>query len=335
MFNTPLAAGIRYAADHGAKVLNISEGIAAAATPEVVAAVNYALGKDVVIVAANGNLEDDKSNVISSPANVPGVIAVSGTDQDNNAWSGSVTGAATVLSAPATSLISSATSSFSPSGFQIGDGTSGSTALITGVAALVRAKYPDLDAANVINRLISTAKSHGGRDSTFGYGEIDPVAALTASVPSVTKNPLITAAAGSTAGPGDDATPTPKKSHAPFITVGVTSTSGAIIQGGVALVSLIAIVGLIIYFVRQARRNKIRRYQAAAQAAQAAHAAQAGWRPPGPPGPGGPPTGPMPGGPPTGPMPVWPGQQGQPGQPGPPGYGPQTGQWRPPPPPRS
>ncbi|MDD4866453.1 MAG: S8 family serine peptidase, partial [Mycobacterium sp.] len=59
-------------------------------------------------------------------------------------------------------------------------GTSFSTAIVSGVAALVRAKYPDLSAHQVINRLIRTARAPArGVDNQVGYGVIDPVAALT------------------------------------------------------------------------------------------------------------------------------------------------------------
>ncbi|MEJ7726630.1 MAG: S8 family serine peptidase, partial [Actinomycetes bacterium] len=71
-------------------------------------------------------------------------------------------------------------------------GTSSAAAITSGVAALVRAQFPDLDAANVVNRLIATGRDIGaaGQDDKFGYGVVDPVAALTADVPPVSENPL-------------------------------------------------------------------------------------------------------------------------------------------------
>lgn len=63
-------------------------------------------------------------------------------------------------------------------------GTSFSTAIVSGVAALVRAKYPQLSAYQVINRLERTARAPArGVDNQVGYGVIDPVAALTWDVP--------------------------------------------------------------------------------------------------------------------------------------------------------
>jgi membrane-anchored mycosin MYCP len=59
-------------------------------------------------------------------------------------------------------------------------GTSFSTAIVSGVAALVRAKYPQLSAYQVINRLERTARAPArGVDNQVGHGVIDPVAALT------------------------------------------------------------------------------------------------------------------------------------------------------------
>jgi membrane-anchored mycosin MYCP len=63
-------------------------------------------------------------------------------------------------------------------------GTSFSAAYISGVAALVRAKYPDLTAHQVINRILQTAHNPPrGVDNQVGYGVVDPVAALTFNVP--------------------------------------------------------------------------------------------------------------------------------------------------------
>lgn len=63
-------------------------------------------------------------------------------------------------------------------------GTSFSTAIVSGVAALVRAKFPQLTANQIINRLIRTARAPArGVDNQVGYGVIDPVAALTWDVP--------------------------------------------------------------------------------------------------------------------------------------------------------
>jgi membrane-anchored mycosin MYCP len=63
-------------------------------------------------------------------------------------------------------------------------GTSFSAAYVSGVAALVRAKYPELTSHQVINRILQTAHNPPrGVDNRVGYGVVDPVAALTFNVP--------------------------------------------------------------------------------------------------------------------------------------------------------
>ncbi len=82
----------------------------------------------------------------------------------------------------------------------MGTGTSGATAIIAGAAALVRAKYPDLSATEVIHRLTATADDKGppGRDDEYGYGVVNLVRALTANVPPLTPSTSPTAASDST-----------------------------------------------------------------------------------------------------------------------------------------
>ena len=83
----------------------------------------------------------------------------------------------------------------SDDGLDTGAGTSNSSAVVSGLAALVRSEFPELDAANVINRIVETSIEAGepGRDDRFGFGVIDPTAALTADVRPVTANPLLPA----------------------------------------------------------------------------------------------------------------------------------------------
>jgi type VII secretion-associated serine protease mycosin len=323
-----IAAGIRWAADHGAKVMNISEGVEAPAEPDLVAAVKYALGKDVVVVSATGNVATAGSTTVSEPANIPGVIAVSGIAKTGGFWTGSCYGAETVLAAPSEHVVASAPKIKSSNGYQLGEGTSGGSAIVSGVAALVRAKYPNLNAANVINRLISTAQDLGtpGRDDQFGYGQIDPVKALTASVPDVAANPLL-AAGGASAG-ADSAGPT--KKDEPAISIGMTK--GGEIGLGVCLAVVVGIIVLVFVLVRRSRRKAPR--------------APVGGPPPGwvgqpPPGWRGPPTGQFT--PPTGqfapPGPPPPGYRpgpppGNPAAPPPGPAAPPTGQWQPPRPPQ-
>ncbi|MEU4470747.1 type VII secretion-associated serine protease mycosin [Micromonospora sp. NPDC023888] len=183
-----VAQGVRWAVDHGARVINLSLG-GSGDSPALAAALDYAFVRDVVVVACTGNLATSSSTKVWYPAREPGVIAVTGLERSSeNLWSGSITGRATVLSAPATGLVGAK----SPSGYWRVQGTSFAAPLVAATAALVRSRYPQMSAGEVVNRLLTTARDLGptGRDDRFGYGMVDPVAALTAQVPPVTANPL-------------------------------------------------------------------------------------------------------------------------------------------------
>jgi type VII secretion-associated serine protease mycosin len=187
-----IAAAIRYATDHGAKVINLSLGAPGVAGPEMRDAVDYALSQDVVVVAAAGNVASGDVRV-ANLASVPGVIAVAGIDKDGAPWNGSAKGPQTVVSAPSTNILVATPARNDPH-YALGSGTSQATALTSGAVALLRSRYPGLNAANVIERLIATAHDKGpsGRDDSYGFGEIQPYAALVARVPGVTNNPLLT-----------------------------------------------------------------------------------------------------------------------------------------------
>jgi subtilisin family serine protease len=123
------------------------------------------------------------------PATDGGTAAGGGSGGGADAlWAGSLTGPPTVLTAPAVNMIGAR-----PGGYWRVQGTSFAAPLVAGAAALVRSRWPTLDAANVINRLIRTARDLGprGRDDRYGYGEVNPVAALTTPLPVVRRNPLI------------------------------------------------------------------------------------------------------------------------------------------------
>ncbi len=188
-----LAHAIRWAADHGADVINISMGNDNAIKKTESDAVDYAINKkDAVVVAAVGNTVDQLRSILV-PAKIRGVVAVSGASERSDFWSGSMHGSETVLAAPATNIEATFSRGYGDhSGYGKADGTSFATPIVSATAALVRAKYPHLNAASVINRLVKTAKDQGkpGRDQYFGYGTVRPVDALTADVPEVSADPL-------------------------------------------------------------------------------------------------------------------------------------------------
>jgi type VII secretion-associated serine protease mycosin len=171
-----LGVGISWAVQHGAKVMCI-----AAVTSEdetVTKAIREAIGADVMVIAGVGNAPKDVK--VGFPARLPGVLAVGGVDQTGNHAAISATGPEMMISAPAVDIVS--TDAYGEYGN--GTGTSDATAIVAGAAALVRAKYPNLSAPEVIHRLTATATDKGppGRDPEYGFGVLNIVKALTADV---------------------------------------------------------------------------------------------------------------------------------------------------------
>jgi subtilisin family serine protease len=180
-----MIAAIRYAIRSSVRVISISQG-EAFASPALANAVAAAQAADIVVVAAAGDRSQGDLTV-DAPANLPGVIAVAAIDRDGNRLADSVTGPAVTLAAPGAAIASPAPGG----GYSAGTGTSDATAIVAGAVALVRAKYPNLSAAEVIHRLTATATDKGppGRDNEYGYGVINIVAALTADVPPLSASP--------------------------------------------------------------------------------------------------------------------------------------------------
>ncbi|GAA3386853.1 hypothetical protein GCM10020369_27110 [Cryptosporangium minutisporangium] len=201
-----IAKAVRWAVDRGVEVINLSLG--SADTAKVLTdAIAYAFSKDVVVVACDGNTSNDRGAKVWHPARQPGVVAVSGVVRTGAFWTGSLQGPETVLAAPSTEL----TAAGIDHGYWRVQGTSFGAPMVSATAALLRSRYPDLSAANVVNRLIRTADDEGpaGRDSQYGYGIVDPVAALTEAVPPVSRNPLLTSVTTNRGGSAPSVTPTP------------------------------------------------------------------------------------------------------------------------------
>lgn len=189
------AAGIEWAVAQGATVLCLATTTGTSSIVDQ-QAIERAIAADVIVIAGAGNT--NLSSSVGYPARYDGVVAVGGVDRNGNHAKISVRGDAIMLAAP-----SDGVSSTTPDGkYAIGTGTSVSTALVAGAVALVRAKYPDLPADEVIHRLTATADDKGpaGRDDEYGYGVINIVKALTADVPPL--HPATSAAAegGTSAG---------------------------------------------------------------------------------------------------------------------------------------
>ena len=180
---------VRWAVDNGAGVINISLGSTSPEWPQSWdAAFLYAEQKDVVIVAAAGNRGGGNVQV-GAPATIPGVLTVAGLDRKGTASiDSSSQGISIGVAAPAENLIGG----LPGGGYAEWAGTSGATPIVAGVAALIRSKWPEMSAHQVINRIVSTAKDAGakGKDPLYGFGILDAEAALKADVPETRVNPL-------------------------------------------------------------------------------------------------------------------------------------------------
>jgi len=176
-----IAAGIRWAVDHGARVLNMSLGGYGDTTVER-EAVAYAVSRGAVVVAAMGN---DNTNQPSYPAAYPSVIAVAATDSGDRRASFSNTGAHIDLSAPGVDI----QSTYWDNTYASLDGTSMASPHVAGVAALVLSRNGSLTSNQVGNLLRSTAKPLRNApadpvpNNNYGHGLVQAAAAVKAAAP--------------------------------------------------------------------------------------------------------------------------------------------------------
>ncbi|WP_432032252.1 type VII secretion-associated serine protease mycosin [Streptomyces antibioticus] len=173
-----LAEGIRWAADQGADVINLSLGDdSASAHPEPAEdeAVQYALKKGAVVVASAGN-GGEKGDHISYPAAYPGVIAATAVDRYGTRASFSTRRWYATVSAPGVDVVIADPDHK----YYQGWGTSAASAFVSGAVALVKAAHPGLTPAQIKKLLEDTARNspESGRDDSRGYGFIDPAAAI-------------------------------------------------------------------------------------------------------------------------------------------------------------
>ncbi len=263
-----LARAVVHAANTGAEVINVSvAACVSAADPldqrAIGAAVWYAATvKDAVIVAAAGNQNEEGCaqntgpmaaggsrnwtgvSTVSSPSWFSDyVLSVGAVDTTGAPIDKSLRGPWVGVAAPGTAIVGLSPQNGGPVnayppvrpgepnvGFW---GTSFSAAYVSGVAALVRAKYPELSAHQVINRILRTAHNPAsGVDDRVGYGVVDAVAALTFSFP-----------AGERAAPGAQTrvlTPAPAPPPPDDRAHGFALAFSAAVVGAALMIALIA-----------------------------------------------------------------------------------------------
>ncbi|MEV6164355.1 type VII secretion-associated serine protease mycosin [Streptomyces sp. NPDC052052] len=175
--DTTMATAIDHAIAEGADVINISQDTTKPLTENSALgrAVARALAKDIVVVASAGNDGMDGKRKRTYPAAFDGVLAVASSDRNNERAPFSQAGEFVGVAAPGVDIVSTV-----PGNGQCTDnGTSFSAPYVAGVAALMRAKYPQWTAAQIVARIEQTAeRSVTGHDDFVGWGVVDPVRAL-------------------------------------------------------------------------------------------------------------------------------------------------------------
>ena len=189
-----IAAGIRYAVDHGARVIALpldpgTLGPAAAGDPAAggggpaeQAAVRYALSHDVVLVAPAGD-NGASTGTANYPAAYQGVVAVAATARDGQLTPFTSTLRYVALTAPGSGLTEAAPDG----GYDSLASTDMSAALAAGVAALIRSRFPGLTAADVA---LAMERGATGRPAPgTGRGALDAAGALAAAAAIATAHP--------------------------------------------------------------------------------------------------------------------------------------------------
>lgn len=175
-----ISDGIIWAADHGARVINMSFG-SYFQSDVLNDAIDYAYDKGVVLVAAAGNWA---SQDISYPAALAKVIAVSATDKNDSLADFSSYGPQIDVCAPGYEIYSTFWDKYKGSTYTELSGTSMASPMVAGLAALLLAKNPNLTNEEVRQIIEVSAVDLGdpGWDTKFGHGRINLDKALSMSL---------------------------------------------------------------------------------------------------------------------------------------------------------
>jgi hypothetical protein len=270
-----IAAGIRYAVAHGARVIALpldpgTLGLAAGGDPAAAggsaaerSAVAYAVAHDVVLVAPAGD-NGMGAGTVNYPAAYPGVIAAGATAKGGQLASFTNKSSYVALTAPGAGLTVAAPGD---GGYGTLASTDMSAALAAGVAALIRSRFPGLTAAAVVQAMergVTGRAASGG-----GHGALDAAGALT-----------VAATLAARQAPPATATPSPQPSVTQAPRHAATSSaarSGAGILAGSLLRDAVIVLGVLIAALAVALvLHSSRRRRAAAAARQPRAAGQAG-----------------------------------------------------------
>jgi len=165
-----IISGIRYAADNGADVINLSLGGGSASTA-FQDAINYAWSKGAIIVASVGG---SNTTAYSYPAAYNNVVSVASTTSTDVRSSFSSYGTWVDLAAPGSSIYSTKLGG----GMTTMSGTSWSAAIVSGVMTLAWAKNPAYSNTTVLNRVLNTADRITGTGTEWYYGRVNAYRAV-------------------------------------------------------------------------------------------------------------------------------------------------------------
>ena len=259
-----IIAGIQYAVSHGAQVINMSLG-GGYPDASVTDAIKTALADGVVVVAAAGN-DAESGDGISPVADIPGVLDVGGVDSNGQRYSQSHYGADVSVAAPGNAI------EVGLVGGKYGEvsGTSQAAPWVSAEAALLIAAHPGWTSGQVVSAIVdytmqSTSGASGKEkryDNNVGYGVIDPLAALGASEPASTANPLggpkiVSTPAENLKNAGASGAAAAPSSASPLATTasGKSSSSKLPLIIGI-VVGVLVLVGLLIFLLTRGRNNR-------------------------------------------------------------------------------
>ena len=200
-----IASGVIWAADNGAKVINLSLG-GSSDSQTLRDAVSYAWGKGAVIVAAAGNSNNRRALY---PAYYTNSIAVAATDSSDNKASFSSYGSWVDVAAPGVSVLSTYQGNYAYL-----SGTSMATPFVSALSSLVFANNPSFTNQDVRNKIEATAEKIARTGTYWTYGRIDACAALDCAF-GVTPTPTPTSTPTPSLIPTPTSTPSPTPSPNP------------------------------------------------------------------------------------------------------------------------
>ncbi len=251
---------IRYAADADAKVINISMA-SVVSSPELTAAVKYALDRGALVFAAVGN-EVDKGNPVLYPAATPGAVGVAAVGKNLRRASFSEYGPQVDMAAPGESMVHACGGK---TGLCKTEGTSDATALASASAALIWSKHPNWTNNQVLRVMLNTigAPTDGAkRNDSIGYGIVRPRVALQnpGDPGPADEYPLPDLAAAASASPSPGASTSVSASESQRAAVSKTAEaadkdSGTALWAVLGAVGAVVLMGAAVAFVVVRRRS--------------------------------------------------------------------------------